>query len=402
MLSVTRLLCGTLTPGDVLRYGKRQTGQSPAHYLHYSADKRPIVVWNITRRCNLRCVHCYSDSQDREYAGELTTEQAIRVLDDLAEYQVPTVLFSGGEPLLRPDLFILAQEARQRGLRCVLSTNGVYITRGVAQQIHEAGFSYVGVSVDGVGEKHDRFRGQAGCFDQALEGIRNCRQAGVRVGLRFTLNALNYEELPKVLDLLETEAIPRCCIYHLALSGRGEKMSRQVLTHEQSRTAVEMIFNKTQELHSKGLEKDILTVDNHADNVFLYLRMKQDNPRRAEEIYQLLKWNGGNQSGIAIADVDSQGFVHADQFTQQYSFGNVLERKFGEIWSDSGHPILAALKNRKGHLKGRCAACAYLEICNGNLRARAASLTGDFWASDPGCYLTDEEIGISSPAMLEK
>ncbi len=398
MLSVTRLLCGTVTQGDVLRYGERRTGQSPAHLLHYSKDKKPIVVWNITRRCNLRCVHCYSDSRDQNYEGELTTPQALKVLDDLAEFQAPTVLFSGGEPLMRPDLFELAEAARSKGLRCVLSTNGYFISPDVAKKIQEVGFSYVGVSIDGLRESHDRFRCSAGSFERAIEGIRNCRRLGVRVGLRFTVNKLNYDQLPGVLDLMETEDIPRCCVYHLAYSGRGGRIACHDLTHEETRAAVDLIFEKALEFHRRGIEKDILTVDNHTDNVYLYLRLQRKDPERAKEVYQLLRWNGGNQSGIAIADIDWLGNVHADQFSMHYSFGNVNERKFGDIWTDLSDPVMAALRDRKKHLKGRCAACMYLDICNGNLRVRAESATGDLWAPDPACYLTDEEIGIQKPA----
>jgi len=398
MLSVTRLLCGTITQGDVLRYGQRQTGKAPAHLLHYAEDKKPVVVWNVTRRCNLRCVHCYSDSRDQDYEGELSTRQALKVLDDLAEFQVPTVLFSGGEPLMRPDLFDLAEAARARRLRCVLSTNGYFITPEVAEKIRQVGFSYVGVSIDGLGEAHDRFRGAPGSFERAIEGIRNCREVGMRVGLRFTLHKLNDDQLPGVLDLLETEDIPRCCVYHLAYSGRGGRIACHDLTHQETRSAVDLIFDKALDFHRRGIQKDILTVDNHTDNVYLYLRLKGEDLERAKEVYRLLRWNGGNQSGIAIADIDWLGNVHADQFSMHYSFGNVVERKFGDIWTDLSNPVLAALKDRKKHLKGRCAACQYLDLCNGNLRVRAESATGDLWAPDPACYLTDEEIGIQKAA----
>jgi len=303
---------------------------------------------------------------------------------------------------MRPDLFDLAEAARLRGLRCVLSTNGSFITPEVAEKIRQVGFSYVGVSIDGLSEAHDRFRGVPGSFERAIEGIRNCREVGMRVGLRFTLHKLNCDQLPGVLDLLETEDIPRCCVYHLAYSGRGGRIACHDLTHEETRSAVDLIFDKALDFHRRGIEKEILTVDNHTDNVYLYLRLKREDPERAEEVYRLLRWNGGNQSGIAIADIDWLGHVHADQFSMHYSFGNVVERKFGDIWTDLSDPILAALKDRKKHLKGRCAACRYLDLCNGNLRVRAESATGDLWAPDPACYLTDEEIGIQKAASAHR
>jgi Fe-coproporphyrin III synthase len=394
MLSVTRLLTGTASPGDALRYG-RLTGDMPAHLLHFSADKKPIVVWNLTRRCNLFCMHCYSDSHDQAYAGELTTREGKALLDNLAEFGVPTVLFSGGEPLTRPDLFELATYARDRGLRSVLSTNGTLITPEAARNIQRCGFSYVGVSLDGVGPVHDKVRGKKGAYDAALGGLRLCRDLGIRVGLRFTVHKRNLDELPAVFDLLETEDIPRCCVYHLAYAGRGDRIRASDLGPDETRRAVAYIFERAQDFHRRGLDKEVLTVDNHADNVLLHLTVQQEQPQRAEEVHQMLLWNGGNQSGIAVSSVDPNGYVHADQFSWHYAFGNVRERSFSLIWTDTSEPRMAVLKDRKAHLKGRCRFCRYLDICNGNLRVRAESSFDDFLAPDPACYLTDEEIGIA-------
>ncbi|MFQ6015566.1 MAG: radical SAM protein [Anaerolineae bacterium] len=394
MLGVTRLLNGTMTPGDVLRYG-RSTARGPAHLLHYSQDKRPIVVWNCTQRCNLHCMHCYADAADRDFPGEMITAEGKQLLEDLAEFRVPTVLFSGGEPLTRPDLFELAAYARDMGLRCVLSTNGTLITPAVARRIQEAGFTYVGVSLDGLEPVHDRIRGVKGAFHQALAGIRHCREEGIRVGLRFTVHGKNVQDLEEVFDLLEEERIPRCCIYHLAYAGRGDRIKQFDLTPEQTRRVVDAIFARSRDFFRRGIEVDLLTVDNHADNVYLYLTLRKEDPDRAGEVLQMLRWNGGNQSGIAIAAVDPLGNVHPDQFSWHHTFGNVRERKFGQIWTDGRHPLLSIFKDRKAHLKGRCRVCRYLDICNGNLRARAESYFGDLLAPDPGCYLTDQEIGIA-------
>jgi radical SAM protein with 4Fe4S-binding SPASM domain len=393
MLSVTRLLTGTATPGDALRYG-RLTGEMPAHLLHFSADKKPIVVWNLTRRCNLSCMHCYADSHDEAYEGELTTAEGKALLDDLAEFGAPTVLFSGGEPLTRPDLFELAAYAGDKGLRSVLSTNGTLITPEAARDIRRCGFSYVGVSLDGIGPVNDKVRGKKGAYDDALTGLRRCRDLGVRVGLRFTVHKRNLDQLPAVFDLLETEDIPRCCVYHLAYAGRGDRIRSSDLTPEETRTAVGYIFERAQEFQRRGLDKEVLTVDNHADNVLLLLTVQREQPQRVEAVQRMLRWNGGNQSGIAVSSVDPSGHVHADQFSWHYSFGNARERPFSAIWTDSSEPRMAILKDRKDHLKGRCRFCRYLDICNGNLRVRAESYFDDFLAPDPACYLTDEEIGI--------
>ena len=394
MLSVSRLLNGTVTPADALRYGRLTSG-TPPHLLHFTADKKPVVVWNVTRRCNLFCMHCYSDSHDRAYPGELTTEEGRRLLDDLASFGSPTVIFSGGEPLIRPDLFELAAHAGDQGLRCVLSTNGTLITPQVARQIKAAGFSYVGISLDGIGPAHDTVRGKKGAYQEALAGLRRCREQGVRVGLRFTVHRKNVDQLPAIFDLLEAEAIPRCCIYHLAYAGRGDRIRAYDLEPRETRAAIDHVFDRARDLHQRGQEKEILTVDNHTDGVYLYMKILEEDAQRAKDVHQMLLWNGGNQSGIAIAAVDPQGNVHADQFSWHYSFGNVRQRPFSAIWTDSSEPRMAVLRDRKAALKGRCRSCRYLDICNGNLRVRAERYFDDFLAPDPACYLTDEEIGLA-------
>jgi radical SAM protein with 4Fe4S-binding SPASM domain len=397
VLSVSRLLNGTATSADALRYG-RSTAKVPAHLLHFSADKKPVLVWNVTQRCNLFCMHCYASSRNREYPGELTTEEGRRLLENLAQFGVPTVLFSGGEPLTRPDLFELVSNASASGLRCVLSTNGTLITPEAADKIAESGFSYVGVSLDGIGPVHDKIRGRIGAFDEALRGLRLCRDRGVRVGLRFTVHRKNLDQLPGVIDLLETEGIDRCCVYHLAYAGRGDRIRSFDLSPAETRAAIEYIFDRVQDFDRRGVDKEVLTVDNHADNVLLYLRVQRDAPERAEDVYQMLEWNGGNQSGIAIACVDPKGNVHADQFSWDYTLGNVRDRPFSEIWTDTSESRMAILKERKPYLKGRCHDCKWLSICNGNLRVRAERYFNDFLAPDPACYLTDEEIGLSGEA----
>ncbi len=396
MLGVTRLLCGTATPGDALRFG-RESGQLPPHLLHYSQDKKPVVVWNLTRSCNLHCAHCYTDSYDRHYESELSTEEAMKVIDELARFGVPVILFSGGEPLLREDIFQLIRYAKEKGIRGVLSTNGTLITPQVARQLGEFGLSYVGVSIDGPEHVHDKFRGKKGAFQEALQGIRNCLAEGIRVGIRMTLTKYNHEYIDDVFRLIEEEEIPRACFYHLAYAGRGQRLQEKHgvdLSHEETRAAVDKIFDHVQDLDRRGISKDILTVDNHTDGVYLYLRALKEQPDRADEIYQMLKWNGGNQSGVAIADIDYLGNVHADQFWSTYTFGNVRERPFGEIWTDTSDSVMRTLKDRRGQIKGKCSKCPYFEICNGNLRVRAWSYFGDMWAEDPACYLDHEELGI--------
>jgi putative heme d1 biosynthesis radical SAM protein NirJ1 len=354
----------------------------------------PVVVWNTTRTCNLKCIHCYSNSESKKYEGELDTGEALRFIDHLAEFKVPVILFSGGEPLLREDLIELVTYAKSKGIRATISTNGTLLSREKTAVLKDLGVGYIGVSLDGIGEKNDRFRGREGAFAAALTGIRNCIEIGQRTGLRFTINKHNYSELNAIFDLIEAENIPRVCFYHLVYAGRGSKMVEEDITRQEARLAMDLIMARTLDFHRRGLQKEILTVDNHADGVYLYMKLKEKDPARAQRVLDLLRLNGGNRTGIAIGAVDWYGNVHPDQFTQNHTFGNVRERKFGDIWTDMSQPVLAGLKNRKPLLKGRCAACRWLDICNGNFRARAEAVTGDFWESDPACYLTDEEIGI--------
>lgn len=393
MIGVTKLLCGKVSTSDALRYG-RDSSRSPSHLLQFTRDKKPIVVWNSTKACNLRCIHCYYTAHAQRDPNELTTSEAKVMIDGLAQFGVPVFLFSGGEPLLRDDLFELGAYAVERGRRTVISTNGTLITADVAARIREAGFSYVGISLDGIGGTNDRFRGARGAFDAALAGVRACTQAGVRTGLRLTLNQHNYQDLSDIFRLLEEENIRRACFYHLVYAGRGARIQDDDLSLEQSRQAVDLIFDRSEDFSRRDVDIEILTVDNHADGPYLLRRVQERQPERADEVQQLLRWNGGNSTGIGIGAVDHLGNVHADQFWQHHSFGNVRERSFGEIWTDTSDPLLAGLKDRKPLLKGRCAACKYLDICNGNFRVRAEAVHDDVWAPDPACYLTDEEIEI--------
>lgn len=392
MIGISKLYCGTVEPSDALRYG-RMSSKLPSHLLQFSSDKRPVVVWNITRRCNLKCVHCYAHAKNIPFDNELSTTEGKFLIDDLAEFGVPVILFSGGEPLVRKDLPELADYAVKKGMRAVISTNGTLITPQTARTLKDIGLSYVGISLDGMEEINDRFRGVKGAFRSALEGIKNCKKAGIKVGLRFTINKSNAGQISEIFKLLEEMDIPRACFYHLVYAGRGSDLVKEDLSHEESRTAVDLILYLTKQLHDKGDLKEILTVDNHADGPYLYLRLLRENPERAREVLELLKMNQGNSSGIGIGCVSWDGEVYADQFWRHYSFGNVRNRPFSEIWADTSDPLMKKLKQKKKYAKGKCKTCRWLDICAGNFRVRSEAVTGDVWAPDPACYLTDEEIG---------
>jgi radical SAM protein with 4Fe4S-binding SPASM domain len=386
MIGISKLWCGAREASDELRYGRE------------AASVRPVVVWNATRRCNLRCVQCYSSSTGEAAGGELTGEEAEALIDDLAAWGAPALLLSGGEPLLREDLTALIARATSRGLRTALSTNGTLLTERAAGELAEAGLAYAGVSLDGLRETNDRLRGEAGAFGRALAGMRNARRAGIKVGLRFTMTRRNAGQIGPVFDLVEREAIPRVCFYHLAFTGRGRAIAADALDAAEARAAVDLIIDRAAALNAGGRHVEVLTVDNHADGAYLVLRLEREDPERAEAALGLLRRQGGNGSGWRIGCVSWNGEVHPDPFWRSQVVGSVRRRPFSEIWADpQPASLLARLRDRRHLLPPRCRGCRWLDICNGNLRARAEAAAGDPWAEDPACYLTDEEIRPPEP-----
>lgn len=388
MIGFTKLLCNTATVSEVLR--TREVGDVPPRFLQFSDANRPLVVWNMTNRCNLRCRHCYIEAEDKAYSYELTKKEALNFIEDLGSMKVPVLLFSGGEPLLRQDIFELGERAALQGIRPVISTNGTLINKTLARAIKEAGFQYVGVSLDGMPKTHDGLRCKDGAFDMALKGIRNCLEEGVRTGVRFTINRENAKELPELLDLVAREGIPRFCMYHLVYAGRGKEMKELDLDVREKRELIDLLIDKTLELTARGVEIEILTTDNHADGVYLWHYLKSQNNARLKEVIQLLNMHGGCSAGTKFANVDPKGDVHPCQFWQDYTLGNVKETPFSRIWTGQD-PLLAKLREKKKHLKGRCARCSFNQVCGG-CRIRAKEVFGDIWEEDPACYLTEEEI----------
>ena len=391
MIGISKLYCGSVEASDALRY-ERASKNLPSHLLQFSEDKKPVVVWNITRSCNLKCVHCYAHAKNIKFANELSTKEGFKLIDDLSEFGSPVMLFSGGEPLVRKDLPELAEYAVKKGMRAVVSTNGTLITEDVAKRLKDVGLSYVGISLDGMEKINDKFRGEKGSFKKALKGIENSQKAGIKVGLRFTINKFNVDEISNIFDLLEKMGIPRICFYHLVYAGRGSNLIKNDLNHQETRNAVDLICERTKILFEKGKEKEVLTVDNHADGPYIYLKLLKENPERAVDVLKLLKMNEGNSSGRGIGCVSWDGEVYADQFWRHKSFGNIRKTPFSKIWSEPKDELLLKLKDKKKYIKGRCKTCKWLDICAGNFRVRAEAYHNDVWAEDPACYLTDEEI----------
>ena len=389
MIGISKLYCGTVEASDPLRYG-RSSKELPSHLLQFSLDKKPVVVWNITSACNLKCVHCYASAG--KATGELTTKQGLELIAQLKDYGSPVILFSGGEPLIRKDLPALIEAAVKSGMRAVISTNGTLISQDMAMRFADLGLSYIGVSLDGMEEVNDTFRGVQGAFRDALQGIYNAMREGIKVGLRFTMNRRNADQIKGIFDLMKKEGIPRICFYHLVYTGRAKELMAEDLSHEQTRQTLNLIMDRTKEMIDAGKAVEVLTVDNHADGPYVYLRMKQEGSPRAGEVLELLRMNAGNSSGLGIGCINWDGDVYPDQFWRTKVLGNVLKMPFSEIWDNRDNKFLMRLKNKKDYVQGRCRSCTWLDVCAGNFRARAEAAAGDPWAEDPACYLSDEEI----------
>ena len=352
----------------------------------------PVVIWNLIRRCNLTCKHCYSISADKDFAGELSTDEVYKVLDDLKAFRVPALILSGGEPLLRPDILDIARRAKSMGFYTALSSNGTLIDAERCAQISEIGFDYVGVSLDGLGATHDKFRRMEGAFDLSLKGIRLCQEAGLKVGVRFTLTQDNFHDLPGLLQLVEDEGIPRFYFSHLNYAGRGNKNRKDDALHQMTRQSMDLLFDTCWHHQEQGLQRDYTTGNNDADGPYMLHWVRRRFPDKASHIEAKLRQWGGNSSGVNVANIDNLGNVHPDTMWWHHTLGNVRERPFSSIWQDVSDPLMAGLKASPRKVGGRCAACTHFAICGGNTRVRAQQLTGDPWSEDPGCYLNDEEI----------
>jgi heme d1 biosynthesis radical SAM protein NirJ len=352
----------------------------------------PVVIWNLIRRCNLTCKHCYSISADIDFKGELDTQEVFTVMDDLKAFGVPVLILSGGEPLLRPDIFDISMRAKDMGFYVGLSTNGTLIDECNIDAIAAAGYDYVGISIDGNRKTHDLFRRKQGAFDASMQGIRLCRDRDIKVGLRFTMTEDNASELPDMLQLMKDEGVNKFYLSHLNYAGRGNRNRDSDVQLDITRHAMDLLF-ETALLHAqRGDDLEFVTGNNDADGVYLLQWVKQNYPEKADHLAAKLRQWGGNSSGVNIANIDNLGDVHPDTFWWHYSLGNVRQRPFSDIWMDTSDPIMSGLKAVPRLIKGRCGECRYFDICGGNTRVRALQLTGDPWAEDPACYLTDAEI----------
>lgn len=356
------------------------------------ASKAPVVVWNLIRRCNLTCRHCYSASSDKSFQGELSTEEVFRVLEQLHEFGVPAVILSGGEPLLRPDLFEIAQQAKKLGFYLGLSSNGTVMDSATVARMADVGFNYVGISFDGLEQHHDHIRGRQGAFRDALDGLRRCRDQNIRVGIRFTPTQNNADDLPKLITFMDGEGVERFYLSHWNYAGRGHANRAENSVYKATRNTMEYLFDLCWNDIQAGRSREIVTGNNDADGLFFLMWIRQHFPEQVETIKKrLIRW-GGNASGVGVANIDNRGLVHPDIFWWNYTLGDLRKHTFQEIWQNPDEPLLNGLRQKPRPVTGRCGRCHYLSICGGNTRVRAWQLSGDFWSEDPGCYLTDAEI----------
>ena len=345
-----------------------------------------IAIWNFTNRCNLSCLHCYSKA-DLSEVDTLTTETVMETLPKLKENGVKFIIFSGGEPLTRRDLFDIAARCRELGIITYLSTNGLYVNPGNVQKIVDT-FNYIGISIDGNEEQHDYFRGLKGSFKKSLEAVKLVRSTGAKVGIRFTVTQETYDSLPFVFELIEKHDIPKIYISHLVYSGRGLDNLKMDISKQQRRDAVNFILDKAFEYYDSGKDIDIVTGNMEQDAILFLERFGEKYPDLKEKMHQRLRSWGGNSAGRKLLNIDSEGNVKPDPFFP-FKIGNILEEDFTDIWG--GGELLEQLRKHPRDVSGICAECAHIDICNGGSRSRAYAITGDLWSEDPSCYLTEDE-----------
>lgn len=348
-----------------------------------------IVIWNMTNRCNLLCHHCYSKASANE-KETLALEDILATIPKLKKAGVNFVIFSGGEPLLRKDIFEIAQAMKDNQIMTYLSTNGTYINEKNAQKIIDT-FNYIGISIDGIGEVHDHFRGQKGSYDKSINAIKIIQSLGGNAGIRFTLTKETENSFYDIFKLSEDLNINKIYISHLVYSGRGEENLNIDISKEKRKEYVEFMINKAFEYYQSGIDIDIVTGNMEMDAILLLKLFEKKYPEYVDSLKEkLISW-GGNSAGDRLGNMDWNGFVKPDPFFPT-TIANYLERDFDDLWLDKNNDLLNRLRAKPRAIKGKCSLCKYINICNGGSRSRAYAISGDLWEEDPSCYLTLDEI----------
>jgi len=344
-----------------------------------------IAIWNFTNRCNLSCLHCYSKAE-LDSVDTLSTEKIMDTLPKLKENGIKFLIFSGGEPLTRHDIYDIAERCKELGIVTYLSTNGLYVKKSNAEKILDT-FNYIGISIDGSEKVHDAFRGLKGSFEASMKAVDLLNSYNkTKVGIRFTITKDTYDDLAFIFELAEKHNIPKVYISHLVYSGRGLDNLEMDLTKEQRVVAVNYILDKAFEYHKDKRDIEIVTGNMEMDAILFYDRFIKIYPQYAEEMKKRLVAWGGNSAGRKLLNIDAEGNVKPDPFFPSI-IGNIFREDFTDIWTNKPREMLQKLRIHPRALTGKCETCEYLEICNGGSRSRAYAIHGDMWAEDPSCYL---------------
>ena len=340
-----------------------------------STSFRPALVsWNLTKRCNLRCPHCYMEA-GKAGAAELSTGECLAVLAEMKALGTEMVILTGGEPLLRRDVYEIASAAAAAGLWVVMGTNGVLVTEAVAARMVECGVRGVAISLDSIDPaRHDAFRGGRGAFHHSLRALETCRAHGLEVLVQTTVMEENYEEVPALLDLARRLGAWSFNLYFLVRTGRGETM------HELAPARAEAMLARL-----VGLQREYRPMLVRAKCAPHFKRIAYEQGEAGLE-------SGGCMAGVDYCRITPEGDVTPCPYMTAVA-GNVREGGFAAVWNDS--PLLRSLRD-PALLGGRCGACEYRELCGG-CRCRAYAATGDVLAEDPGCtYLP---TGVPLPLL---
>ncbi len=352
-----------------------------------------IAIWNFTNRCNLACRHCYSYA-DPNSEDFLSTEFIMNSIPELKKAGIKFVIFSGGEPLIRRDIFDIAEKMREEGIVTYLSTNGLYVSEKNVDRIIDT-FNYIGISIDGIEEVHDEFRGLQGAYRKSLDAIALIQKHGGNAGIRFTITNETKESFYAIFELAEEIGVDKIYISHLVYSGRGLENLKIDISKEERRRYVEFIIDKAFQYIEEGRDIDIVTGNMEMDAILFLQKFSEKYPHLKDEMVRRLKGWGGNSAGRKLVNIDWMGNVKPDPFFP-FTLGNMTEKPFSRIWLDENNEMLTKLREHPRKLGGYCSDCGVKEICNGGSRSRAWAIHGDLWAEDPSCYLTERERTVNS------
>ena len=371
MINISRLVRVWETEREVKRHRGKVAKDVPKHLIRFARVTSPMVVWNITRRCNLSCRVCHLDSAPTAEEDELSTEEAMGLIDQMADMGVPLISVYGGEPLTREDFLDIAGYAHEKGLRMIFSTNAALITRKVAERIREAGIAYVGIDLDGLaqqsGDGFDILKG----LEKSRPAVESLRDAGLGCGVRITVGSFNCEMLPEIVEGVGDAGIRRIAVCQL-MEGSWKKV------REERKKIMDFLIDYS----LKTRDMEVVTEHVYADGVYIVKKLADKDPRRAHRVGKLLTMQGGCPAGRKLLNIDHRGDLHPCLYWKECTLGNVREQRLAEFWGGS---ILERFRNPGDHLTGKCRTCSYSSMCGG-CRSRAERYLGDCFRSDPACY----------------